>query len=273
MLPRMRILHLSLCLAASLFAKSAQNQAEPCAGTATSAAAEISSSWLETLANLPIFHWLAEGFRPELSAPITSPPPAAAPAQSVPVTQAPGNVFSRFFSRSAPPQAACPVTPLPPISDPIAASFNEEQTLDTHDLTGGMARALARFRRLVVSLGGSIELKSAYRPPAYQLHLQQVWDKWMQLRNNQMAGCQVLKTGVRDEFLRHHLLESQRPVSSSDHTRGLAFDATVVLPRNAHIRRRRITLDGLARLAGLRRPDILHDPVHFQYVGGRTVRS
>jgi len=278
LLPRKPFLHLSLCLAACGVALFAQNPAEN-AKPSTAAAAEAPASWVETLANLPIFHWFAQEFRPEFSAPMPpSPRPAAppapnAPAQTAPVTQANTNLFSRFFSRSAPPEAACPVMPLPPITDPVAASFNEEQTLDTHDLTSGMARALVRFRSLVLSLGGSIELKSAYRPPAYQLHLQQVWDKWMQLRNNQMAGCQVLKAQVHDEFLRHHLLESQRPVSSSDHTRGLAFDATVVLPRNAHIRRRRVTLDALARLAGLRRPDILHDPVHFKYIGGRIVRG
>ena len=48
--------------------------------------------------------------------------------------------------------------------------------------------------------------------------------------------------------------------------------ATVLLPASGKLGRRRITLDGLARLAGLRRPAIANDPVHFKYTGGtRTV--
>jgi D-alanyl-D-alanine dipeptidase len=140
--------------------------------------------------------------------------------------------------------------------------------LDTANLSRGMSRALARFKNVVAQVGGSLELKSAYRPPAYQLHLQQVWDTWMQLRNNNVAACQDLRAQVQDEFTRHRLLESQRPVTSSDHTRGNAFDATVVIPANARLQRRKVTLDSLARHAGLRRPDILHDPVHFKFIGG-----
>jgi len=253
LLPTPRSTRFSLCVAACVFSLSAQVQPE---AQVTSAGIEAPATWLDALKALPIFHWFE--LQPALPA---GPQPA------------PG-FFSRFFSRPAQPaMLPCSVAPLPPITDPVAASFNESQTLDTHDLTSAMARALYRFERLISAIGGSIELKSAYRPPAYQLHLQQVWDKWMELRNNQVPACQELRAQVHEEFEGHHLLESQRPVSSSDHTRGLAFDATVKLPVRAHIRRRKVTLDSLARMAGLRRPDILHDPVHFKYVGGRTARG
>jgi D-alanyl-D-alanine dipeptidase len=155
----------------------------------------------------------------------------------------------------------------------VAEAFNTGESLDTAHLSRGMSRALARFRQIVAKTGGSLELKSAYRPPAYQLHLQQVWDKWMQLRNNNVAACQDLRAQVQQEFVRHHLLETQRPVTSSDHTRGMAFDATVVIPPNARIKRRKVTLDWLARFVGLRRPDIAHDPVHFKFVGGKWTRG
>jgi hypothetical protein len=135
-----------------------------------------------------------------------------------------------------------------------------------------MSRALVRFQKVVQSVGGSLDLKSAYRPPAYQRHLQQVWDKWKQLRNNNVAACQDLRAQVQQEFARHNLLETQRPVTSSDHTRGLAFDAVVVIPASARIKRRKATLDSLARSAGLRRPDIGRDPVHFKFVGGGKSR-
>jgi D-alanyl-D-alanine dipeptidase len=135
-----------------------------------------------------------------------------------------------------------------------------------------MARALDKFKSLVTSVGGQFELKSAYRPPAYQAHLQQVWFKWMELKGNRDLGCQTLRAQVGDEFAHHHLLETQKPVTSSDHTRGMAFDATVIVPAKAFLKKRRMTLDRLALLAGIKRPDIFHDPVHFKLVLGRGAR-
>jgi hypothetical protein len=71
---------------------------------------------------------------------------------------------------------------------------------------------------------------------------------------------------VSAEFARHKLMETQMPVTDSDHTRGMAFDAAVMMPRLARLKKRRVSLDRLALLAGLRRPDIRHDPVHFKLV-------
>jgi hypothetical protein len=39
-----------------------------------------------------------------------------------------------------------------------------------------------------------------------------------------------------------------------------------MMPRLARLKKRRVSLDRLALLAGLRRPDIRHDPVHFKLV-------
>jgi D-alanyl-D-alanine dipeptidase len=175
------------------------------------------------------------------------------------------------FSPAGPDRSLCPVSPLPPITDPQTLAFENitGPVVDTRDLNHRAFSALLKFVRKVRSVGGIITLNSAYRPPAYQAHLQQVWDKWMQLRNNRSYACQDLRAQVQAEFAHHRLIESQRPVDDSDHTRGLAFDATVVLPRIFRMGRRRVTLslDKLARFAGLRRPDIRHDPVHFKYVG------
>jgi hypothetical protein len=254
-LPQIRwALRLSLCLAVCTSLLSAQtNVPQPqTAATVATAAPEPHNTWLELLWSLPVFNW----FAPQSVEPAAPPMTTFAPPPPLPH---PG---------------MCPVAPLPPITDPQAEAFNNGESLDTAGLTSGMARALARFQQIVNRMGGSFELKSAYRPPSYQLHLQQVWDKWMALRNNQNAACQDLRAGVREEFARHHLLETQRPVNSSDHTRGLAFDATVILPSHPRIKRRRkVTLDALARQAGLRRPDILHDPVHFKFVGGKLTRA
>jgi len=159
------------------------------------------------------------------------------------------------------------------MTDTGALAFETSTSPDIENLQPPMARALLKFQRLVSSVGGTFELKSAYRPPAYQQHLQEVWFKWMlELRNNRQPGCQALRAEVADEFSRHHLLERQKPATSSDHTRGLAFDATVILPVAGRIKKRRISLDRLALLAGVRRPDIVHDPVHFRLDLGRRSR-
>jgi hypothetical protein len=166
------------------------------------------------------------------------------------------------------PPSTCRVAALPAIHDPDALAFEAgvgtPGVIDTGGLTPAMARALTRFQLAVTSAGGTLDLKSAYRPPAYQDHLQAVWDKWMELRHHPEKGCQALRTEVGDEFARHRLLDKQRPVSYSDHTRGVGFDAAVFMPLHARLKRRRVSLDRLALLAGVRRPDIRHDPVHFR---------
>jgi hypothetical protein len=200
------------------------------------------ASWTDTLFNLPVVRWLL--------------PPQLPPLPPEP----------------APPAATCGIAPLPAVSDPEALTFEGGNSTDVGGLMPAMARALERFKQLVTSVGGQFELKSAYRPPAYQAHLQQVWYKWMELRNNRDLGCQTLRAQVGDEFARHHLLETQKPVTSSDHTRGLAFDAAVTVPPKAVLKKRRVSLDRLALLAGIKRPDILHDPVHFKLSLTRGVR-
>ena len=124
-----------------------------------------------------------------------------------------------------------------------------------------MAQALEKFRKLVMSAGGTFDLKSAYRPLAYQEHLQQVWFKWMrELRFNRQPGCQGLRAQVAEEFTRHKLMPTQMPVTDSDHTRGMAIDAAVAKKRRVTS----VSLDHLALLAGLKRPDVRRDPVHFK---------
>ncbi len=125
---------------------------------------------------------------------------------------------------------------------------------------------------MVTSLGGTFELKSAYRPPAYQAHLHEVWVKWVkELRNNRSSGCRALREEVGAEFSRHQLLVKQQPVPASDHSLGLAFDAAVAMPRAARLNGKRVTVDKLAALAGMKRPDSRRDPVHFKLLPPRPV--
>jgi D-alanyl-D-alanine dipeptidase len=167
-------------------------------------------------------------------------------------------------------EPGCSVAPLQPIDDAAAQRLEANIGPNPVDVAGmipAAARALNLFESKVASAGGTMILKSAYRPAAYQKHLQNVWYKWMgELKNNRAPACQVLRTQVQEEFVRHRLIQTQHPVADSDHTRGLAFDATVDLPARAKIRRRP-TLDRMAHLVGLLRPAIAADPVHFKFLG------
>ena len=211
-----------------------------------------SPSWEESLWNLPVLRFFEHLFQPT-------------------ATQPSGIAGAAEVSGAASP---CPVKPLDPIVDPAALQLESmsgsANVVDVSDMVPAAASALLRFQTRVESIGGSMVLKSAYRPAAYQQHLANVWYKWMdELRNNTDPACQPLRARVQAEFTGHHLIETQHPVAVSDHTRGLAFDATVELPKLAKVGRRRVTLDSLARLAGLLRPAILADPVHFKFIGGR----
>ncbi len=169
----------------------------------------------------------------------------------------------------------CPVAPIPELRDRHALAFEESTTsLSTSGLTPRTARALTRFFRLVRSVGGAMDLKSAYRPAAYQAHLRSVWESWMwELRDNTEPACASLRAQVYGEFTRHHLLQTQRPVPLSDHTLGIGFDAAVTVPPGARLHRRRVTVDKLARMCGVSRPDIFRDPVHFRLIHGRGSRG
>ena len=167
----------------------------------------------------------------------------------------------------------CSVAPLPELADEETVQFEKLDGPDTDGLLPEMTLALEKLRKLVAAAGGSFDLKSAYRPLAYQEHLRQVWYKWMrELRFNHQPACQALRAQVGEEFTRHKLMPTQIPVTDSDHTRGMAFDAAIFLPRLVRTRKRRTSLDYLAKLAGLMRPDVRHDPVHFKLIATPAMR-
>jgi D-alanyl-D-alanine dipeptidase len=235
---------LPLCLTLSLALSAAEQQ--PAAAPPRELPA---SSWLDALWDIPVFRLLAPLFDRAVE-----PEPLAEAAP--PLAQMP----------------ACAVAPLNPIEDPAAqqleAASESDQVADIPGMDPAAARALDRFQSRVAAAGGTLVLKSAFRPAAYQEHLQDVWYKWMtELRDNTEPACAEQRGQAAEEFARHRLIETQHPVTVSDHTRGLAFDAAVALPARARLGRRRVTLDRLARLSGLVRPAIAADPVHFKYVG------
>jgi hypothetical protein len=225
--------------------------AEPNVPARPVAAANLqTTSWLIVFFNLPLIRQL----QPLVST-FRRLEPLAIPEADIPTAQLP----------------PCTIAPVAAITDPDALEFESkvgsDAVVDTGNLKPAAAKALTKLQTLVDKVGGSVEIKSAYRPPAYQVHLQAVWDKWRDLRDNEQPQCQDLKAQVLAEFSRHRLIVTQRPVNQSDHTRGLAFDALVSLPQAPRLLRRKVTLDALARMSGVRRVDILHDPVHFKFIG------
>jgi len=209
-------------------------------------------SWLEAIWNLPVFHWFSAA------------EPSWLPEQPAETT-----------ANLEPPPPPCNVAPLPAITDSDALAFEGmvgvAPVVNVDGLTPGTSRALNRFEELVTRAGGEMYLTSAFRPEAYQQHLRDVWYKWMdELRDDEDPACATLKAQVADEFTRHQLLPTQHPVPVSDHTMGIGFDAAVQFPAlTGRARRRRISLDRIARMAGMMRPDIRRDPVHFRLIGGR----
>ncbi len=149
----------------------------------------------------------------------------------------------------------CQIPPLTEITDTAALNFEAGNTVNTSGLNATMTAGLSCLQGAASAAGGSVTVNSAYRPPAYQAHLREVWDRWNDLRNRRDPECANLRTEVQAEFQRHGLLLTQRPAAASAHTRGEAFDINWNLPAG-------VSIDTLATNCGLQRP-FATDPVHF----------
>lgn len=150
----------------------------------------------------------------------------------------------------------CNVPALSPITDPDALAYENGNTLNVTGLTSGTQTALSCLESAVSAAGGSMHVSSAFRPPPYQEHLQEVWDLWNDLRNRTEPECQTQRSQLQAEFSKHGLMLTQRPANNSPHTTGHGFDANVTLPPGQDI-------DALAAACGLNRPVPVTDPVHF----------
>jgi len=152
------------------------------------------------------------------------------------------------------------VSPLTPLTDATAQSFEAGSQVDTSDLQPNMRTALSCVQDAVTAQGGTLSIASAYRPSAYQAHLREVWDKHALLANNRTPQCAGLKAAIDKEFskARHGLLVSQRPASpTGPHTRGDAIDMTSSLPLSSFL--------SIASQCGLYRRLPSTDPVHYEH--------
>ncbi|MGZ8810742.1 MAG: hypothetical protein ACXW29_06355, partial [Thermoanaerobaculia bacterium] len=123
----------------------------------------------------------------------------------------------------------CAVPPLAPITDAAAQQFEAGQRVVFTGMTAAALAGMNCFLPAVQAAGGTATVNSAFRPPAYQLHLQNVWDTWQLIRSRRTPECDNLRTTVQTELDNHAIRE--RPAGAQGpHTRGIAFDASVRLP-------------------------------------------
>ena len=120
--------------------------------------------------------------------------------------------------------STCPITtPLTPL-DPAVQPYEDglidmdNETQGTRDGAACIARVARAYRPRIIA-----GLVSGYRPPAYQTHIREVYDKWQLLKNNNDAACADTKGKVKIEFKRHSKFAHQ-PGMTSPHSSGLAVD-------------------------------------------------
>jgi hypothetical protein len=155
----------------------------------------------------------------------------------------------------------CPVPHLTPLTDPLAIRMENGEKVIYGGLTTAMQQSVDCFSDEVFNTGGTLNITSAYRPPQYQQHLQEVWDRYRDLfdeDNPVVPECDTLREQIAEEFQRHGLREHARPgdPSRSRHTAGNAIDANVTLPAGQDV-------DTLANGCDLYRP-YPREPWHLE---------
>ncbi|WP_339132713.1 MAG: hypothetical protein WGN25_10890 [Candidatus Electrothrix sp. GW3-4] len=150
--------------------------------------------------------------------------------------------------------STCQVSPLTPLTDPVALDFEAGNFINTDPQYFNLTTELSCLRNAVTAQGGSHNLRSAYRPAPYQRHLREVWDGWQQIRNRDEPECADLKSEYRDEFNQHGII--YRPAATSNHSNGNAFDLAIDGLSASEI-------DAAANSCGLYRFDPVGDRTHF----------
>ena len=131
------------------------------------------------------------------------------------------------------PTAVCPIEPLTPLpskaTDPDTYAFEYEgKQVDVSRLNAEMKAALVCLTQKTGKAASSY-VSSAWRPPAYQAHFKEVWEKWQllkELEGAELMACQSLFAEVKGEVNKHGIahLETSPAGRNGLHTRGAAFD-------------------------------------------------
>lgn len=149
----------------------------------------------------------------------------------------------------------CSIDPLAPLPPDPATQDLELGLVDLDDLTPATRAAYTCLQ----SAGGTWVATSAYRTPAYQAHLAEVYAKHHALQTRGVQ-CADARAAVQTEYDYHRLGASKimPAVRSGAHTRGTALDMTVSGVGD---------IDAVAIGCGLWRPHMRpghEDPVHFE---------
>jgi len=141
--------------------------------------------------------------------------------------------------------------------EPVAPYSPDPYPVDEEHLTQETKGALACLRQALQDINGTLDVTSAYRPPEYQQHLQEVYDKYQKVKDWPATKCPSVRQNIMTEWSRHNL--TYRPADDSPHSTGKAFDANWWIPRDT-----KKDIDTLAGDCNLSRP-VSGDPHHFVY--------
>lgn len=160
-----------------------------------------------------------------------------------------------------PANAECPVLPLTALpckeDDPDTYAFEyENRRLDISRLQPATRRALDCLATNS-GMGYQSFVTSAWRPPAYQGHFQEIYAKWKEIKNNTSAACITIKDDIRAHLFGHSMnnLETPPAPSNGPHPAGRAFDVNTTFIS---------TVDRLSTTCGVYRPLPGPDKWHVQ---------
>jgi hypothetical protein len=123
----------------------------------------------------------------------------------------------------------CPVSPITPITDPDFEQYENgrySHAPDLEHLTSGTAAGAQCIVREARNAGSRARTTSGYRPPIYQTHILEVYDKWQLLEHNEDPVCAEVKASVLIEWNKHGPFAHQ-PGTTSRHSTGRAVDISL----------------------------------------------
>jgi hypothetical protein len=153
------------------------------------------------------------------------------------------------------------------MTDPLALAFEAQNgnIFDIADTSPEIRSGYACLADSIRSHRGNVTPTSGYRPPQYQSHLKEIWQKLDSLKTFQIPECADRMQKISNEAAKHQILglNTSPAGPSGNHTQGLAVDLNwgpnkyvSTLPDGALI-------DDLARACGLNRR-LPADPIHFE---------
>lgn len=135
----------------------------------------------------------------------------------------PGYKFDAAGTSCIPTCTESGLTPLDPAVQPYEDGLKDMDNVTEATRVGAacIARVASARRPRIIA-----RLVSGYRPPAYQTHIREVYDKWQTLKDNNEPACADIKQKVKDEF-DHHSKFAHQPGNTSPHSTGHAVDISL----------------------------------------------